>query len=165
MLLLSSYQGNEARFENFHTSVIQDKVFLEYKLVKAFENDFEEIFKSGQNIEIMFKITFDLNNTVIFEDVFIHSVVFDPLKQVFYVMIEDKELNITTDSYEELKAIISEVQYSFEDELIYDCEVTIMAYLSKIQMVSAKKDFDLMLLWKYNKPKLTHKIMGEQNEN
>ena len=56
MLLLSSYQGNEAEFSELYFSFLGDGVLLRTKLVNAFENDFEEIFKCGKTIDIFFKI-------------------------------------------------------------------------------------------------------------
>ncbi|MCK4653720.1 MAG: hypothetical protein KAU01_04685, partial [Candidatus Cloacimonetes bacterium] len=56
ILLLSSYEGNRATFSELTTSFLGDKIFIKTELINAFENDFEEIFKSGQRIDIFFNI-------------------------------------------------------------------------------------------------------------
>ena len=165
MLLLSSYQGNEASFSNYTTSFLDDRMFLECKLENAFDNDFEEIFKSGQSIDIYFSIRISHGDVIIHEEEFRHSIIFDPLTQVFNIELEDQDLTSSTNSYEELKTIISNIEYSFEDENIHDYKLTLRAYLPKIRLIALDKDFDLMMLWKYNEPKLTTELASEHNED
>ena len=161
MLLLSSYQGNEASFSAYTTSFLDDRMFLECKL----ENDFEEIFKSGQSIDIYFSVKIGLEGLIIHEEEFRHSIIFDPLTQLFSVELEDQGLSCSANSYDELKIIISNIEYSFKDENIQDYTLTIKAYLPKIRLIALNKDFDLMMLWKYNEPKLTMKLASENNED
>jgi len=165
MLLLSSYQGNEANFSAYTTSFLDDRMFLVCKLENAFENDFEEIFKSGQSIDIFFSVKIKLNNLLIHEEEFRHSIIFDPLTQLFSIELEDQDLSFTTNSYDELKIIISNIEYSFKDENIKDCTITMSAYLPKIRLIALNKDFDLMMLWKFNQPELTVKLATDINEN
>ena len=155
MLLLSSYQGNDASFATYRTSFLDDRMFFECKLENAFDNDFEEIFKSGQSIDIFFGVKIELNNLIIHEEEFRHSIIFDPLTQLFSIELEDQELTFSTNSYNELKKLISNIEYSFKDENIKDCTMTMNAYLPKIRLIALNKDFDLMMLWKYNQPKIT----------
>ncbi len=165
MLLLSSYQGNNASFADYTTSFLDDKMFFECKLENAFENDFEEIFKSGQIIDIFFNVIIDLNGSVIHEEEFRHSIIFDPLTQLFSIELEDQDLTFSTNSYDELKNIISNIEYNFKDENIKDCIINMNAYLPKIRLIALNKDFDLMMLWKYNEPKLTIDLAKDSNEN
>ena len=165
MLLLSSYQGNEASFSNYTTSFLDDRMFLECKLENAFDNDFEEIFKSGQSIDIFFGIKISQGGLIIHEEEFRHSIIFDPLTQVFNIELEDQDLTSSTNSYEELKTIISNIEYSYKDENIQDYTLTLKAYLPKIRLIALNKDFDLMMLWKYNEPKFIAKLDKENNEN
>ena len=165
MLLLSSYQGNEASFSAYTTSFLDDRLFFECKLENAFDNDFEEIFKSGQSIDIFFGVIIELNNLIIHEEEFRHSIIFDPLTQVFSIELEDQDLSLSTNSYDELKIIISNIEYSFKDKNIRDCSLMLNAYLPKIRLQALNKDFDLMMLWKYSKPKLTAKLVSENNED
>jgi len=165
MLLLSSYQGNEASFSNYTTSFLDNRMFLECKLENAFDNDFEEIFKSGQIIDVYFSVKIELKNLIIHEEEFKHSIIFDPLTQVFNIELEDQDLTYSTNSYEELKIIISNIEYSFKDENIHDYILTLNAYLPKIRLEALNKDFDLMMLWKYSEPKFTMKLEKGDNEN
>ena len=165
MLLLSSYQGNEAKFSAYTTSFLDNRMFLECSLENAFDNDFEEIFKSGQSIDIFFSVKIELNNLLIHEEEFRHSIIFDPLSQVFNIELEDQDLTSSTNSYEELKTIISSIEYSYKDEKIQDYTLTLKAYLPKIRLIALNKDFDLMMLWKYSEPKFTMKLKKGNNEN
>ncbi len=165
MLLLSSYQGNEASFSAYTTSFLDDRMFFECKLENAFENDFEEIFKSGQSIDIYFSVKIGLEGLMIHEEEFRHSIIFDPLTQLFSIELEDQGLSFSTNSYDELKIIISNIEYSFKDENIHDCTFTLKAYLPKIRLIALNRDFDLMMLWKFNKPKLTAKLESENHED
>ena len=165
MLLLTSYQGNEANFSAYTTSFLDDRMFLECSLENAFDNDFEEIFKSGQSIDIFFSVKIELNNLLIHEEEFRHSIIFDPLTQVFSIELEDQDLTSSTSSYAELKTIISNIEYSFEDENIQDYTLTLRAYLPKIRLIALNKDFDLMMLWKYSEPKFTAILSSGNNEN
>ncbi|MDP8268716.1 MAG: hypothetical protein P9L97_08320 [Candidatus Tenebribacter davisii] len=164
MLLLSSYQGNDAAFSNFSRSFIDDKIFMECRLENAFDNDFEEIFKSGQNIDVFFKIKIELNDQLIHEEEFKHTIIFDPLSQSFNIMLEDQDLTSTTGSFLELTNIISNVEYSYENENIHDCTLTMNAYLPKIRLETLNRDFDLMMLWKFNEPKFTIELAEDNNE-
>ncbi len=165
MLLLTSYQGNEASFSNYTISFLEDRMFFECKLENAFDNDFEEIFKSGQSIDIHFGIKIELRGLIIHEEEFRHCITFDPLSQLFSIVLEDQDITSSTSSYEELKYIISNIEYSFEDESIQDCTLNMRAYLPKISLEALNREFDLMMLWKYNEPKLTAKLASEQYEN
>ena len=165
MLLLSSYQGNEASFSTYTTSFLDDRMFFECKLENAFENDFEEIFKSGQSIDIYFSVKIGLEGLMIHEEEFRHSIIFDPLTQLFSIELEDQGLSFSTNSYDELKIIISNIEYSFKDENIHDCTFTLKAYLPKIRLIALNRDFDLMMLWKYNEPKLSAKLESEHHED
>ncbi len=79
--------------------------------------------------------------------------------------MEDQGLTSSTDSYDELKNIISQIEYSFEDDNINDCTLTMNAYLPKIRLESLNKDFDLMMLWKFNKPELSATLAKDHDEN
>lgn len=165
MLLLSSYQSNEANFADYSISFLDDRMFLECKLENAFENDFEEIFKSGQTINIFFNIEININGEIIHEEEFKHTIIFDPLKQVFNIALEEQELTFVTDSYIDLKKIVSKIEYDYENEFIKDGTLKINAYLPKIRLESLNREFNLMMLWKYNKPELVAKLESEYNEN
>jgi len=154
MLLLSSYQGNEASFSEYTTSFIGNRVFLECKLLNAFDNDFEEIFKSGQSIDVYFEVKIKLDDQIVHEEVFRHSLIFDPLSQLFSIELEEQDMVASTGSYNELKNIISSIEYSYEGELINNCNLLMIAYLPKIRLEALNKDFDMMMLWRYNKPEL-----------
>ena len=118
-----------------------------------------------QSIDIYFSVRINYRDVIIHEEEFRHSIIFDPLTQVFNIELEDQDLTSSTNSYNELKRIISNIEYSFEDENIHDYTLTLRAYLPKIRLIALDKDFDLMMLWKYNEPKLTTELASEHNED
>lgn len=153
MMLLSSYEGNHARFSDINFSFLGDKIFISAQLESAFENDFEEIFKSGQQIDIYFNIEFKNGPNVIFSDEFIHSVIFDPLSQFFNITLEEQKENFTTDSYQQLIEKISQIEYTYENTELGNPVVSLESSLKKIRLQSMKKKYDLMMLWNFKKPK------------
>ena len=59
MLLLSSYKGNNAEFTDLETVFLNNNVIFRTSLSGAFENDFEDIIKSGAEIDIFFSISLE----------------------------------------------------------------------------------------------------------
>lgn len=154
MMLLSSYEGNNAKFDDVFASYVGSKIFVSAKLVEAFENDFVEIFKSGQKIDVFFKIQIFNQDTEIQEAEFCHSVIFDPLKNNFTVFLEEKQEQITVSSVEQVKEIISAIEYYYNATKYDGGHIILSSYLKKIKLQSMQKEYDLMMLWKFKKPKI-----------
>ncbi len=165
MLLLSSYEGNRAAFAELTASFLGDKIFIKTELVHAFENDFEEIFKSGQRIDIFFNIELKNQSVVIHENEFKHSVVFNPLSQFFTIGLEEQNISTTTDSYQELIDIISKVEYQYEGEELNEVNISIKSFLKKIRLQSINKEYDMMMLWKFKKPSIKKICRKGEDEN
>ena len=159
MMVLTTTEGNNASFAEMTSTFYGNRIVFQTELVGAFANDFEEIFRCGKEIEIFFHIKIKAGNQTIHTNVFKHIVIFDPLEQNFIINLEETNLEITTNSYEELIETISQVEYEFAKDLNYEqINVTLVSYLEKIYLDTLGKDYDMMMLWKFKKPKVNKRI-------
>lgn len=154
MMLLSSYEGNNARFDNVFASCVGSQIFISATLEEAFENDFEEIFKSGKRIEIFFNIQIFDHDLNIHETEFRHAVLYDPLGKFYTVFLEEQQMQTSAGSFPELIDIISNVEYIYNSDKYDGGHIILSAYLKKIKLQSLKKEYDMMMLWKFKKPKV-----------
>ena len=157
MLLLSSYEGNNAAFENFTATVLGSNVYIKANLVSAFENDFEELFKSGQKIDIFFNINITDEDGPVYRDEFIHSILFNPLEQIYLIFLEEQRTQTTAASMEELIEIISNVDYVCKCEGFREGNISITSHLKKIRLKSIGREYDMMMLWKFKRPTVKHR--------
>ena len=166
MLLLSSYEGNIAEFSNIEAQFLSNRILLKTQLLNAFENDFEEIFKSGQTIEIFFEITIKDNSEVIHTNEFKHTVIFDPMEQFYTLNLEEQDSETNVYSHEDLKTKISEIEYLFESDVKIpdELQVTFTSYLKKMRLETLGEEYDMMMLWKFKKPKIKQTISKPEYE-
>ena len=155
MLLLSSYEGNNAKFGNMTAIYLGSRIHVSAALVNAFENDFEEYFRSGQRIEIFFNIEIFKRKELIHENEFRHAVIFDPIGKIFHVFLEEQNIQTTTTSYAELLELISLIEYDYNEDDYESGQVVLSAHMKKIRLQSLNKEYDLMMLWKFKKPRLS----------
>ncbi|MBN1949497.1 MAG: DUF4390 domain-containing protein [Candidatus Cloacimonetes bacterium] len=164
MMLLSGYQGNDAEFSEIE-AVFQEKgVLIRTRLISAFENDFEELFKSGQEISVFFELNLKEKKEVFFRQIFRHSLQFDPLEQSFHVVIEESGYDLIVNSYENLLEAISIFEYFYKDELPDKFEIKLWAYLENIRIESINEEYDMMMLWKFKKPLISKKFVRSEYE-
>jgi hypothetical protein len=154
MMLLSSYKGNEPDFSILQASVFSDYIVLETHLQNAFENDFEEIFRSGNKIDVFFRIKATQKNEDIVDMHYKHSIQFDTMKQVFTATIEETGLTHKTSSYPELLRIISKFQINLKTSDSSQLKIDIASYLKKMNLKIMGKEYDMMMLWNFKKPKI-----------
>ena len=164
MLLLSSYEGNNAAFEDFTATVLGNNIYIKANLVQAFENDFEEVFKSGQRIDIFFTVDIRNSDGPVYQDEFRHSILFNPLEQRYVVFLEDQQTQTSVGSFEELIEVISNVDYVCKCEDFDEGNISLSSYLKKIRLKSIGKEYDMMMLWKFSKPTVKHKYKKAQTE-
>ncbi len=139
---------------------------FEMQLVEAFENDFEEIFKSGKTISICFDLQVKQRNKVVYLASFKHLVQYDPMNQEFTVSCEDQHMSgVVIENYQEMIETISQVDYLMEGEFPPHLDVEMTSYLEKMTLESLGKEYDMMILWKYKKPTLTQHLDKLQYEN
>ena len=161
MLLLSSYKGNDATFSEINLNRLNSGIFIETELIDAFENDFEQIFKSGKKIDIIFDVKIIVPHQDIYHRIFLHSVTFHPMRQYYSVYLEEKKQELKIDDFSELKNIVSKFGFPYFGKLNSEMEIDISAFLPELKMDSSKKKFDLMLLWNFKIPKIKTKVKIE----
>ncbi len=165
MLLLSSYEGNIAKFDELSVNFLQNRIVFRTRLLNAFENDFEEIFSSGSLITVHFNISVEILGEVIHENSFQHSVVYNPMKKIYTVDLEDQSDTFVIEDYSQLIEKISEIEYLYNYPPEEEFQLIITAYMDKIVLDTMDKEFDLMMLWKFKSPKLKEKIARPENES
>ncbi|MDY6916229.1 MAG: hypothetical protein SVM86_07940 [Candidatus Cloacimonadota bacterium] len=164
MMLVASTEGNKAKFSDLNASYLNNGIIIETKLIDSFQNDFEQIFKSGKTIIIDFNIEIKQNNEVLKNDSFAHSVTYDPMQQIYQVEIEEQEETIFTDKYRMMLEKISIIEYYLWEKVTGpNLEVKIEASLRNLQL-STDKNYNLMLLWRYRKPTIKQKLRIGKNE-
>ena len=154
-MIFSSFQGNDVSFSNLIVSYKSEKLFMETGLIDAFENDFENIFKSGKEIKIWFDLEVKKSKKQILNTQFYHSVKYDPLTTVFEIYFSETRQSIFLDSYDRVKMHLSKIKYSTRIGDVKKNEninISIMARLQKIRLPQIEKKIDLMMLWHNKKP-------------
>ncbi len=154
MMLLSSYEGNKARFDNVFANFGGNRIFISAELVDAFENDFEEIFRSGELIEIFFQIQIHDQERTIHAEEFRHAVIYDPLEKLYTVYLEEKNLETTAADFLQLIETISQIEYTHKISKYNGGHIILSAYLKKVKLQTVNKEYDLMMLWKFKQPKV-----------
>lgn len=156
MMLFSSYEGNNASFASLRANLFDNNMVVSAKLENAFENDFEEIFKLGIEIDIFFHLKITSQNNTIFQNVFSHKVEYDPLLRRYFVSLEEQEKQAIASDYNELIEMISQFEYDFKERIPQKVSVELSAYLEKIFLPNLEKEYDLMMLWKMKNPVITN---------
>jgi len=165
MLLFSSYEGNIAEFGELNISYGKNRVIFKTELRNAFENDFEEVFKSGHTFEINFEIKLKSGSRILHEGTFIHSVKYDPMEQYYHVYLQDSERNILIADFNRLKEVISEIEYEYNGDIPTRMKIYFTAYLNKMRLSNDYKEYDMMMLWKFKKPKIKTTIIKPDYES
>ncbi|MCK9557069.1 MAG: hypothetical protein PHQ78_01600 [Candidatus Cloacimonetes bacterium] len=153
LLMFSSFEGNDPRFEPLKIAKNDSYLFISSKLVSAFDNDFPSIFSSGTPIPIHFTISIRKGSRILGQSRFTHTVTFDTAKGVYQL---DKGMGGTALLTKSMEEIIQEVSH-FSVSVPYrknwgDVSIRIEAKLPKLRFNKTDKDVDLMVLWKYKKP-------------
>jgi hypothetical protein len=164
MLLFSSYEGNKAKFSDIDADFLQNSLVIRTQLFEAFENDFEDIIKSGAEIDVFFSLSLWEKRQVIHEVQFRHSVSFQPMKQVYQVVLEERDKKYLLTSYEQVINEISRVEYLYDGETPEKFQIKITAYLDKMKLDNNPNEYDLMMLWNFKKPHTKKTIIKSENE-
>lgn len=166
VMLFSSYEGNTARFADLETTFLQNRIIFKTALIDAFENDFEELFRSGQTIRVIFTVEIRENGELTSISDYEHSVLFDPLQQIYIVSLEDKKESLIIEDYLDLKNRISEFEYSQHYPPSGTFQIQISANLPPLILeTSGNREFDTMMLWRFKTPRLRERISRPENES
>lgn len=155
MLLFSSYEGNSASFESLRANLYENNMLITAKLEKAFENDFEEIFKLGIEIDIFFRLEISSNNQRIFHQVFSHKVEYDPLLKRYFVTLEEQDKQAIASNFSDLIEMISHFEYDFKGTTPALVKVELSSFLENLYLPNLEKNYNLMMLWKMKSPMIS----------
>lgn len=160
LLLLSNYTGNDARFTNFQYIISEQSLVINCFLSNAFDNDFEEIFKSGIEIPIYFDSSVLSNKEIVAQKSFKHTVRWDSNVERWRIFLEDQDYTFYTDNYTTLINALStiEIIYQFDTTGYRRLDYHITAKLPKLYIPSIDKEVDLMVLWKLRIPELKTRL-------
>lgn len=164
MLLLSSYKGNDAKFTDLETVFLNNNVIFRTSLSGAFENDFEDIIKSGAEIDIYFTFSLNEEKDVFHQTEFKHSVHYLPMDQLYYVSYDERDELLVYQSYDQVINEISQIQYIYKDRIPDKFKITITAYMKKMKLPNNDNEYDLMMLWNFKKPKLKKTVTRPADE-
>ena len=159
LLVLSSYEGNDANFRSLQVSNLDGAIGIELFLENAFENDFEEIFKTGKSIDIWFHASVSSKGVVLEEEDFSHNVTYNPLLDSYLLKKSLTNESIVCEDYQYLMLELSKVKWHFRRlRSVSDYDFSISSHLDKIYFEQMDKEFNLMLLWKNKTPRLKERI-------
>lgn len=165
MMLFSSFEGNKPVFTEPEVLFKQNKLIIKTQLINAFENDFEKIFKSGNEVQVYFDLKLKYKDRVIFRKEYIHSVTFDPLHQDYSINLEERNARHSPSSYQKMLELVSKFELELDNRLPNEVDLTLEAYLKNLKLEIMDKECDLMLLWRYNRPKLKKTLYKTLYEN
>ncbi len=159
VFLFSSYTGNDPAFGTLNSRAGESYLQLRTSLVSAFENDFPDVFKSGSTIPVNFILTIRNKNGVLVNRNFQNSVRYDPAQAVYEVKTGGMNRKLQTPNYH---TMISEIS-GFECSIPYRSSwgivsVSLEASLPSVRFEQLQKKVDLMVLWKYQKPKINTQL-------
>jgi len=156
VFLFSSYTGNDPSLKALNSRVGENYLQLRTSLSGAFENDFPDVFKSGSTIPVNFKVTIRGKNRNLYQHTFANSVRYDPAKGVYAISVGGMHRDSQTDSYEKMLTEISVFECSIPYQPTWgDVTVTLEASLPTVRFQQLQKNVDLMVLWKYQKPRIS----------
>ncbi|PKN71404.1 MAG: hypothetical protein CVU50_10220 [Candidatus Cloacimonetes bacterium HGW-Cloacimonetes-3] len=156
MFLFSSYSGNDPSFRALSSRVGGNYLQLRTNLVGAFDNDFPDVFNSGTVIPVNFSLSIRSGNRVLAERHFQNRVRYDPGKGTYEVYTAGMNRTIETESYAHMLAEIS----GFECSIPYNPDWGVVSLrlessLPTLKFAQIRKPVDLMVLWKYKKPRIS----------
>jgi hypothetical protein len=155
-LAFSSFKGNEATISTPVIAQSSSQIVIDSNLHQAFDNDFEEFFRSGKEIRVWFVLTVESGQNRLFERYFVHKVNFDPMSRQFHVYLQEQDYSLNTRNYSEMLSTVSHFEYpwTWRDNAHpgQTVNVKVSSHLETIKLDAYKKDFDLNMLWKYQRP-------------
>lgn len=166
-LMFSDFEGNNPEFSYLKAEYTMEYINVQARLSSAFENDFHEVFKSGEEVRVLFDLRLSSGDDVFEQVSFQHTLQFDPVLQYFTVWLSEQQYELTAYDMNELVSSISYFDYSHpidpEDERYRSCEVSLSARLPVIDLDTYEEEFDLMLLWKDTVPEIETRVVRHES--
>lgn len=159
VLLFSNYTGNVVNFTDVKAKAVGDNIVFSTFLETAFENDFNEIFKSGKEIKVWFEFRVLKDNKIVHFEKFYHQVKWNPSKQEYSIDLQEQNYKVSVKNFQELKYYLSNVEYPFYKSTHKgDFQIEFKSYLPKVYLDTINKEVDLMLLWNMKRPTIKREI-------
>jgi hypothetical protein len=153
VFLFSSFKGNDAVFSDLFVRNSGSYLIVQTQLQHAFDNDFQDIFKSGKTVDIWFNLEAKQRKEMLHKQVFRHSVQYDQLAGIYKIYLQEQRISRQVSSYEDMLKVISTIQYNLPLKHEWNnVELHVDAFLKKMKFAGYSKDMDLMMLWKLKKP-------------
>ncbi|PID28179.1 MAG: hypothetical protein CSB55_05835 [Candidatus Cloacimonadota bacterium] len=155
LLMFGSHQVNDVKMTDPEISFESNKLTTSVYLQDAFANDFEQLFKSGKELKVYYRLELKVNDKPTLNQTFIHSVLFDPMAQMFDVFSEETSSSFTCSDVKDVIGYLSFFNCSKEFPEGFPpgakLNVKITSFLTEITMTGDRK-YDLMMFWKFKKP-------------
>lgn len=159
MFLFSSYTGNDPALRPITARVGDNYIQVETRLENAFVNDFDDIFMSGTAIPVVYKLKIRSGSRTHSEKQFVNRVRYDHAKGLYMVSLEGMNRNLQLSSPAQLVSEISALHCSLPyDRKWGKVTLSVEASLSAVRFQQVKGPVDLMVLWKYRKPKASKNL-------
>jgi hypothetical protein len=166
VFLFSSFKGNDASFSTMQIHNSGNYLILQSNLVNSFDNDFQDIFQSGKQVDVWFNLEIKQNKNILYKQEFRHSVQYDHLSSVYKVFLEEQHQNISVKDYSEMIRLMSHIEYSLPSKHEWKkIDIHLDSYLKTMRIESLKKEINLMVLWKLKKPECKESVDLKTNEN
>lgn len=154
MALFSDFKGNSPSFHNVFAAYSVGGIYIYAELKDSFENDFEDIFTSGQLIHLSFELKIFADKELILEETFRHAVLYDPLQQEYTIFLEESNQQLNCREFSEAVEFLSKFEYNYKLDSFRSGHIRLSCELPKIRMGATQKEYDLMMLWNFKKPKI-----------
>ncbi len=152
-LLFTNFTGNDPQFRSPQLRRSGGYLILNTALENAFDNDFEDVFKCGKEINVWFRINALIGNRRVYHRTFRHCVSYDAMNAIWQIYYSENQTSQTTISYTQLQNIISTVELSIPLETEWSVlTLQLEAWLPEVEFIPADGKFNLMVLWKYRRP-------------
>ncbi|MFO7896330.1 MAG: DUF4390 domain-containing protein [Candidatus Cloacimonadales bacterium] len=165
MLLFSSYEGNEVKFSSPQLIVNENSYYLSTNLESAFDNSFEEILKSGEEIFIDFELKMEKNPWDFKTITFYHSTQYNSMNKSYTVRLDEQQQFQQVNDFANLVSLLSHVNMQWEEYELEVSKLTLSASIRNVRLPSLDKQYNMMMLWNFKQPTLKIDLRDYQNEN
>jgi hypothetical protein len=165
MLLFSSYDGNEVKFSSPQLVVNENSYYISTSLEGAFENDFQEILKSGEEIFIDFELRMEKTPWETKTITFFHSIQYNSMSKSYTLRLDERQEFQEITDWNNLINLISQVDMQWEEYEMKVNNLTLSASIRNVRLPSLDKQYNMMMLWNFKKPILEIDLRDYQNEN
>lgn len=153
MFLFSSYSGNDPGLSALRGVPSKNHLQLTTHLNGAFENDFEDVFRSGTLIPIHYKVEIRSKGRIVLTRNFSNSVQYDSRANSYKIINSGMSRTSHAATYEAMLNEASSLECSVPVEQSWgEVNVRLEAWLPTVNFTQIDRRVDLMVLWKFQRP-------------